>query len=246
MWECTPQPLNGGRAQRFVPQQEAKPLRYRDVLRLWQDDETFRAFFISLLAKSTFSGFRWETPPVTATTADREFEFVLLDTPGLNRPPDERAFAEQFRTAGKHQSVVALPNLGNDAVLIVPRPSAPPSSAYVHLASFVRQASPAQVHELWQLVGATMAARLSANPTWLSTAGMGVSWLHVRLDERPKYYGYAPYRDTRRGPLMADRLTPESSAQAARALSGVGETGRCSDRQEADRGRQGRPRALAA
>ncbi|MGI9175867.1 MAG: DUF6940 family protein [Rhodothermales bacterium] len=23
---------------------------------------------------------------------------------------------------------------------------------------------------------------------WLSTAGGGVSWLHVRLDSRPKYY----------------------------------------------------------
>jgi hypothetical protein len=33
-----------------------------------------------------------------------------------------------------------------------------------------------------------------ANPEWLSTAGAGVSWLHVRLDDRPKYYGYAPYR----------------------------------------------------
>ncbi|MFL6237620.1 MAG: DUF6940 family protein [Thermoanaerobaculia bacterium] len=24
--------------------------------------------------------------------------------------------------------------------------------------------------------------------------GAGVSWLHVRLDDRPKYYGYGPYR----------------------------------------------------
>jgi len=31
-------------------------------------------------------------------------------------------------------------------------------------------------------------------PTWLSTAGGGVAWLHVRLDTRPKYYRYNPYR----------------------------------------------------
>ena len=24
--------------------------------------------------------------------------------------------------------------------------------------------------------------------------GASVSWLHVRLDDRPKYYGYAQYR----------------------------------------------------
>jgi len=29
-----------------------------------------------------------------------------------------------------------------------------------------------------------------------STAGAGVSWLHVRLDDRPKYYGFKPYKKT--------------------------------------------------
>jgi hypothetical protein len=40
-----------------------------------------------------------------------------------------------------------------------------------------------------------MAARLSARPVWLSTAGAGVAWLHVRLDDRPKYYGFDEYRE---------------------------------------------------
>jgi len=37
-------------------------------------------------------------------------------------------------------------------------------------------------------------ARLSDRPLWISTAGMGVNWLHVRLDSRPKYYRHAPYK----------------------------------------------------
>lgn len=36
------------------------------------------------------------------------------------------------------------------------------------------------------------------SPFWLSTAGMGVSWLHVRLDERPKYYRFQEYRSAAR------------------------------------------------
>jgi hypothetical protein len=59
----------------------------------------------------------------------------------------------------------------------------------------VRQGPPEQVHELWRVVAASMEARLGTEPTWLSTAGMGVSWLHVRLDSQAKYYGYAPYRN---------------------------------------------------
>jgi hypothetical protein len=39
-----------------------------------------------------------------------------------------------------------------------------------------------------------VAIQLGTAPVWVSTAGMGVSWLHVRLDNRPKYYGYKPYR----------------------------------------------------
>jgi hypothetical protein len=40
-----------------------------------------------------------------------------------------------------------------------------------------------------------MAARVSTTPVWLSTAGAGVAWLHVRLDDRPKYYSHRPYTD---------------------------------------------------
>src|SRR4051812_31098730 len=44
-----------------------------------------------------------------------------------------------------------------------------------------------QKHSLWGLVGAAMQRRLSTRPVWLSTAGAGVSRLHVRLDDQPKY-----------------------------------------------------------
>ena len=40
-----------------------------------------------------------------------------------------------------------------------------------------------------------MDSRVGARPIWLSTAGHGVAWLHVRLDSRPKYYLHAPYRE---------------------------------------------------
>jgi hypothetical protein len=118
---------------------------------------------------------------------------LFAHSPGLDRTPGTRAFAEKLRAAKKDECVLAFPNLGRDAVLVVPCPSGPPAS-YVHLAAFVRQAPAPQVHELWRAVGAAMGARLSEKPVWLNTAGMGVSWLHVRLDSQPKYYGFEPYR----------------------------------------------------
>jgi hypothetical protein len=173
---------------------DGSAISYADVLRRWQTDADFRSFFIGLLAGSPYSAFRWETPAVTTASANRPFEFVLLDSPGLAREPDAKAFADHFRAKAEN-GMVAFPNLGNDAVMVVPCPLGP-LAAYGHLGAFVRQAPEAQKHALWSLVGEAMERRLGAKPAWLSTAGAGVSWLHVRLDDRPKYYGYAPYRET--------------------------------------------------
>lgn len=192
MWTAHTDKLPGGRTLKVTIHLEATPLTYAEVLHQWHADAEFRAFFNALLVKSPFDAVRWETPPVTEATAGRVFEFVLINSPGLARKPDADAFAEHFERAGRAE-VIEFPNLGGDAILVVPCPSASPS-VYTHLASFVRQAPESQRQALWELVGATMLRRLGTAPVWLSTAGAGVSWLHVRLDNRPKYYGHEPYR----------------------------------------------------
>ena len=72
-------------------------------------------------------------------------------------------------------------------------PAATPGN-FSHLASFVATASEARQEALWSAVGQALETRISARPLWLSTAGLGVAWLHVRLDTRPKYYRHAAYR----------------------------------------------------
>lgn len=193
-WTARQEKSADGRTIRVAIDLDSAPVPYAEVLRRWQHDATFRSFFIALLADAPFAAFRWETPPVTTATVERPFEFVLLDSPGLAVAPDAGAFAEYFRKAGP-DAVVEFPNLGNDAIMIVPCPAGP-LSAYGHIGAFVRQAPAAQQHALWALAGEAMERRLGARPVWISTAGGGVSWLHLRLDDRPKYYGHVPYRDT--------------------------------------------------
>ena len=172
---------------------DGKPLSVANVLGLWQHDREFCSCYLSLLSECPFSAYRWETPPVTRATVDREFEFVLLDSPGLSRSPDTEPFAEFFTLDDTDQGIVAFENLGKDAKLVVPSPRGP-SSAYVHLAAFIRHAPVAQRIALWQVVGNTVAQTVDERPLWVNTAGGGVAWLHVRLDSRPKYYGYSPYK----------------------------------------------------
>ena len=179
-----------GRALHFVLHRDAEFLAFSDVIHLWEVDAVFRVYFNALLAGSPFEAFRWETPPITSVTAGRPFEFALLDAPELLRTPDRESFAEHFETAA--DDVVSFANLSGDAILVVPKPIAP-ATAYGHIAAFVRQAPEAQRHALWKRVGESMRQRLGKRPVWLSTAGAGVSWLHVRLDVLPKYYGYERY-----------------------------------------------------
>ncbi len=68
---------------------------------------------------------------------------------------------------------------------------------YGHLAAFIRNAPDSQKDALWRVIGATMQQHVSDYPLWLNTAGGGIAWLHVRLDSRPKYYGFRPYKTER-------------------------------------------------
>jgi hypothetical protein len=191
MWTSRSEKLANG-AIRIEIDFDSTPVTYGEVLRRWQNDADFRTLFNGLLADSPFSAFRWETPPISSATTNRPFEFVLLNCPGLEGAPDVDAFSEHFRGMSDG-GVAEFPNLGKDAIMVVPCPSGP-LTAYSHLAAFVRRAPEPQRHELWKLVGAVAERRLGPKPVWLSTAGAGVSWLHIRLDDRPKYYGHAQYR----------------------------------------------------
>lgn len=190
-WTAKSEQLADARGLRFTLDIDARPATFTDVLYGLSADAGFRSLFNSLLADAPYTAFRWETPPVTAATLGRPFEFVLLDNPGLARRPDPEAFAQHL--AGAEAGVAVFPNLGGDAILIVPSPAAEPS-AYGHLGAFVRLAPEQQRHALWQSVGEALRRRVGDRPVWLSTAGAGVSWLHVRLDDRPKYYGFGPYK----------------------------------------------------
>ena len=60
MWSTRIEELAYGRA--VTVDFEKRPVKFSEVLRRWQDDPVFRAFFIALLADAPFFAFRWETP----------------------------------------------------------------------------------------------------------------------------------------------------------------------------------------
>jgi len=169
------------------------PLSFREYLNLLQQDGGFHAWYAELLRGTAYDAFFWEHPPLKRSNLDSQAEFVLIDSPALARiDPDPSPFRSHFRDDAE---IVAFPSLGGDALLIAPAPREP-LIACAHLASFVRNATASQVQDLWREVGRAMREAVSNRNLWLSTSGLGVSWLHVRLDSYPKYYQHRPYAET--------------------------------------------------
>ncbi len=169
------------------------PLPFRRFLGLLGASDSFADWYTGELAAFDAEAFYWELPPLTSGTIDRDAEFVLIEAPMLARFPPERApFASYFDRA-PDKDVVVFPNLGGDAVMVVPCPRGP-DEYYAHLAAFLRGASKQQIRSLWRRTAEEMLRSIGERPVWLSTAGGGVAWLHIRLDSRPKYYSHGPYR----------------------------------------------------
>lgn len=163
-------------------------LAFADVIERWIADAAFRSLWTAALGGLPFGAYAWECPPVTAASASRPFECVFVSSPMLARmAPEPEAFAEHFRDECE---AATFRNLGGDAVLVAPCPA---GGDFTHLARFAATASAGQSDAFWKAVGAAARARLGDRPVWLSTAGLGIGWLHARLDDRPKYYRHVPY-----------------------------------------------------
>jgi len=151
-------------------------------------DAGARDRLLTILRDAPWEAWFWETPVLTPATWDRPAAFALVDSPSLARVQlDPAPFAAQLRR--QIGDAVAFRNLSGDARLVVPRFGAP------HFAAFVRTAPEAVAHAFLQRVGVEVALTCGSAPMWVSTSGLGVSWLHVRLDASPKYYSTRAWRD---------------------------------------------------
>lgn len=153
-------------------------------------DPQFRSEFNALVAAISFPAFFWELPPVNNHTIENPFAFVAIKSDLLaGTPGDVTSFRDKING---HQSVVCFKNLGGDATLVVPCPEE--TKQYPHLATFCRTASQQQADLFWKTTAEAIETRLGLQPIWISTAGLGVPWLHLRIDIRPKYYRHAAFR----------------------------------------------------
>ena len=151
----------------------------------------FRLYYNSVLSECEFEGFFWEHFPISHRSIEKDYEFVLLKDDFLYQmKPEPSIFSAYFEVS---KNVVDFLNLGKDARLIVPTPEGDPDH-YVHLGVFTRNAPKDQIDDFWKRVGEIYSKSIRKEKRWLSTCGLGVYWLHVRIDSIPKYYKHQEYK----------------------------------------------------
>lgn len=189
MWQIEREDAGAGTQRWFIRTEDGCRVTFEHLLEAWRSDPNLRGIWTSGLRSVPFDAYVWECPPVNEQNRSRPFECVFVSSPSLARmEPEPGVFAGHFR---QDRDVVTFGNLGGDAVLVAPCPAG--NRDYSHLAQFTRAASMAQQGAFWQAVGDAVDVRLGPRPMWLSTAGHGVAWLHVRLDSSPKYYRHREY-----------------------------------------------------
>lgn len=135
----------------------------------------FRCFFIDLLKECKYESYFFEC---ARFIDEQQFNFVLL-----NCTTDFNADGSPFKEYFTDSNVVTFKNINGDTTLIVPTHSDLHNNHYKNLASFVRNIDEDIIHELLIKVGQNL-----KNGKYLSTNGLGVYWLHVRICDTPKYY----------------------------------------------------------
>lgn len=189
-------------------------LPFEKMLNLFSDPSSGIHHFFNSILREHFSrnnkAYFFECPAVSASTLQRDFEFVLVPSKALETTrADSWAFREHLTRENGTNDVVSFLNIRRDATLVVPcsrviissssESDADDDSSYGHLATFTMEAPHDQANRLWQRVFAELDLKLRQNDrekVWLSTSGLGVPWLHIRLDSVPKYYNWREYKET--------------------------------------------------
>lgn len=194
MWNSKLEFFDRNNICRIMIEKDGQIMTFSEVIQGWKNNKSFREFYISLIASMPFESVFWESPAITYSSVNQPYECVCVNSIQLTKvQADPSPFQRHFQAAVAEETFVSFENLGKDALLVVPC-AQDSADIYTHLAKFLREADSHQCHELFRILAKEIENKLSNKPLWISTSGLGVYWLHVRLDSRPKYYTFSPYK----------------------------------------------------
>ena len=173
----------------------SRELSFGEVLRYWRHPD-FVVTYRDLLLALQLAEFFWEHPRITRAERFEPYEVAIVPSSSL-----DRLTANPAPFGGKinpNRATNVFLNLSGSALLVVPSPERRDGAEldFSTLRRFLTHAGKPRLTNFFRTLAETWEQQLTDDTPhkFLSTHGLGVSWLHVRLDERPKYYRTREYR----------------------------------------------------
>ena len=154
-----------------------------------------RATFNDILASCPFEAFYLETVPLSEINTPFEMTCIRADKRDFS-PLQRYMFEVVAMHKGEAPTAFVFPSKTSsgtetNTILIVPSDIGGKTSTCLHIAKFVREATREQQEAFWYTVTQELGKRsLQEEPTFVSTEGTGVHWLHLRLSRKPQHYKF--------------------------------------------------------
>lgn len=154
---------------------------WEEVLKIWESQPQV---FVKMFRQVEFKEFFWKCKPFKSLR--EEYVHEIIRASGF-RPADPTAFSGHFSRS--EESVVVFSNTGQDAIILSPRPPRGRATlrSYASIASFMRDGPKTKQNQLFKALASTI-RKTRNRKLWVNTNGLGVPWLHVRVDFTSKYY----------------------------------------------------------
>jgi hypothetical protein len=116
-------------------------------------------------------------------TIDKRLEGRKQDYTPFLKPPSSLLSKEN---ENKKYAIHSI-NLPKDTILVIPKPRT--NKKFTNIYYFMKNASNIQQKEFWILVAKQAKKMLKKfDNIWISSQGLGINYLHIRICSYPKYY----------------------------------------------------------
>ena len=184
----------------LIPNKQVRYYSYdvtmQSVLQALEEKMSLSKILIKTLAKCPLDHYVLEFPPVSGQTLHGiPFSFVVTKEARLDRKQSLDAFQEHYQ---RGKVVVNFKNLSGESTLVVPLPgSKSGGQEFSSIGPYSRTVPMKHQQKFWKRVARCILKEMKHDfyrAYWLSTSGLGVPWLHARIDKTPKYYVYGPFK----------------------------------------------------
>jgi hypothetical protein len=174
-------------------------LSYENFYESIKSSEKLINDIITILKSITFESYYLEFNPTSWNSlANTIFEFVIIKTTSFTNKTDIITFGESNINTNSN-NIYTFYNLSKSSILISPHYNHNYNiNIYNNIGTFMRSSNLEQQFLLLAIVFTQYLVQLKKNQNkllWLSTHGKGIGWLHVRIDNSPKYISYQPYKN---------------------------------------------------